>query len=228
MGEKNTAIILAAGKGSRMGSAIPKQFMFFYGEPMVVRSLRVFNESPVIDNIVLVTDEEHIAYCLDLIEEKHINKAAMVVPGGSERYESVYNGLMACEDCRYVFIHDCARPYLTGDIIDRAYEAVREHPACVVGMPAKDTIKIVDEDGFVTTTPPRDRTWIIQTPQVFEYDLLCRAYQKVRASENGFAGVTDDAMIVEKSGLAGVRLVRGSYANIKITTPEDLPEQADI
>jgi len=221
--ERNSAIILAAGKGSRMGSRIPKQFMFFYGEPMVLRSLRVFSQSPVIDDIILVTDEEHLEYCRDLIAEKQIEKVKAVVTGGAERYESVCNGLKACEDRDgYVFIHDSARPYLTWDIIERAYEAVREHPACAVGMPAKDTIKMVDRDGLVTETLPRDRAWIIQTPQVFDYRLLCQAYEIVRNSADGFAGVTDDAMVVERSGLSRVKLVEGSYRNIKITTPEDL------
>ena len=224
-GQKNTAIILAAGKGSRMGSRTPKQFMFFYGEPMVLRSLRVFNDSPAIDEIILVTDGDYIEYCRSLIDKKQIGKVTAVVPGGRERYESVLRGLEACdkEACRFVFIHDSARPYLTWDIIERAYEAVKEHPACAVGVPAKDTIKIVDPEGFVTETPVRDRTWIIQTPQVFSYELLCRAYERVGESAEGFEGITDDAMIVERSGLARVRLVRGSYANIKITTPEDLP-----
>ncbi len=224
MRDKNAAVILAAGKGSRMGGAVPKQFMPVDGEPMVVKSLRTFAACDCIDQIVLVTDAEHAGYCRELIEEKGIAKVEAVVEGGAERYDSVRNGLEACRDCRFVFIHDSARPYVTGNIIERAYEAVREHPACVVGVPSKDTVKIADPDGYVAETPARSRVWLIQTPQVFDYELLCRAYGCLEAG-SGFAGITDDASIVEKSGLCRVRLVEGAYGNIKITTPEDLGQE---
>ena len=218
---KNTAIILAAGKGTRMGGDIPKQFLLLEGEPLVCRSLRTFDESPEIDEIILVTDGEHIGYCREEIVKKYrFGKAGKIIAGGRERYDSVLAGLNACTDCGCVFIHDSARPYVTEDIIRRAAECAEKYGACAVGMPSKDTVKIADAEGFVESTPPRSRVWTIQTPQVFQYGLLMKAYAAVR--EKGMEGITDDAMVVERSGLARVRLVEGSYGNIKITTPEDL------
>ena len=217
---KNTAIILAGGKGLRVGGDVPKQFLISDGEPMVMRSLRVFEASEVIDSIILVVDEAHLDFGREMVRANGLNKVEAVVPGGKERYDSVYNGLLACSATTYVFIHDSARPFITEEVIVRTYEAVRECRACVAAVPAKDTIKIADESGFVEVTPPRGRIWIVQTPQVFDYDLLMEAYSIVKSQ--GMTGITDDAMIMERSGLARVRLVMGDYANVKVTTPEDL------
>ena len=224
---KNTAIILAGGKGLRVGGDVPKQYLVTDGEPMVMRSLRVFEASEVIDSIVLVVDEAHLDFGREMVRVSGLKKVEAVVPGGKERYDSVYNGLLACAGesapqrrPAYVFIHDSARPFITGEVIARTYEAVRVCRACVAAVPAKDTIKIADESGLVEATPPRDRVWIVQTPQVFDYELLMEAYSIVKAQ--GMAGITDDAMIMERSGLSRVRLVMGDYANVKVTTPEDL------
>ena len=227
----NTAIILAGGKGLRVGGDVPKQYLLSEGEPMVMRSLRVFEASEVIDSIVLVVDEAHLDYGLEMVKAHGLTKVKRIVSGGKERYDSVYNGLLACESGgglsgssheqpSYVFIHDSARPFITEDVIARTYDAVRECRACVAAVPAKDTIKIADESGLVEATPPRNRVWIVQTPQVFDYELLMEAYSIVKAQ--GMAGITDDAMIMERSGLSRVRLVMGDYANVKVTTPEDL------
>ena len=216
---KNIAIILAAGKGKRMKTMKPKQFLSIGGEPMLTKSLQVFEKSPVIDEIIVVIDEKHKDECKRIVKNS-FHKVKSIVIGGRERYDSVYAGLKACKNCRYVFIHDSARPYVDQDIINRAYEAVKEFPACAVGMPAKDTVKIVNKDGYVLQTPPRDRVWIIQTPQVFRYDLIREAYDIM--AERSMKGITDDAMVVEASGISRVRLVEGSYDNIKITTPDDL------
>lgn len=217
-----TAIVLAAGRGTRMGTDIPKQFLEIGGVPMIAASLKVFEASDVIDEILLVTSRDYMDYCREEIVEKYgFRKVRAVIEGGAERYDSVWNALLACPETDYVFIHDGARPYVTEEILLRAFEAVKEYGTAVVGMPSKDTVKIADEEGFVQDTPERSRVWTIQTPQAFSYKLIRRANELLRES-GGMRGVTDDAMIVERSGLARVRLVEGSYANIKITTPEDL------
>ncbi len=143
-----------------------------------------------------------------------------VIAGGRERYDSVYAGLCACEDSDYVFIHDGARPFLTEDMIRRGKEAVLASGACVIGMPSKDTIKIADENGMVASTPSRSLVWNIQTPQIFSYDAIREAYE--RARQQNMADITDDAMVMERFGNMKIKLVEGSYENIKITTPEDI------
>ena len=149
-----------------------------------------------------------------------------MVAGGKERYHSVHNGIQAIEDAEYVFIHDGARPFVDAATIERVYEAVKLHKACVVGMPVKDTIKIADEQGFAVSTPKRSLVWQVQTPQCFWYSVIAPAYKELIEKEaeliaKGIA-ITDDAMVVELLSGNQVKLVEGSYENIKITTPEDL------
>ncbi len=216
--EKITAIILAGGSGKRMGTACKKQYMLLGGRPLLFYALRAFEESCV-DEIVLVTNEE--AYCRrELVEQYGFGKVTRIVPGGAERYDSVYAGLLAAEGSGYVLIHDGARPFLTQELIDTAIEGAKKYLACAVGMPVKDTIKIADEDGFAVQTPRRDLVWQIQTPQAFSYPLILKAYEHVR--ERMPEGITDDAMVVEYGGYARVKLLRGSYRNLKVTTPEDM------
>lgn len=223
---KTTAIVLAAGSGKRVGGTVKKQYLDLGGHPVLFHSLRAFQES-VIDEIILVTG-------IDEIEEnkaKYMNgdfpKLKEVVAGGKERYHSVYAGLCAATDTDYVFIHDSARPFVNGEIIDRCLEGVKEYGACVAAVPSKDTVKLSDEDGFVKETPNRKYVWIIQTPQCFEYKLIYEAHKKlIETEEKGLLGdlnVTDDAMVAEYFAGAKVKLIEGSYENIKITTPEDLP-----
>lgn len=221
-GEHITAIVLAAGKGSRMKSDVPKQFLTTNGEPLIARTLRVFEDSPEITDILLVTSPDYVGYCQNLAAQYDLAKVRKVVEGGRERYDSVWNALHACPDADYVLIHDGARPFITEEIISRCCEAVRIHKAVAVGMPSKDTVKIADEDGFVQSTPARKNVWTIQTPQAFSRELIVKANEVLKKRPEGMAGVTDDAMIVEASGLAKVKLVEGSYENIKITTPDDL------
>ena len=148
--------------------------------------------------------------------------------GGAERYHSVYRGLQAISDVeqRIVFIHDGARPFLTEDMIERVYKETLDHGACVVGMPVKDTIKIADENGFIRETPKRSLVWQIQTPQVFDAELIVPAYRQVIEREQELLDkgvqITDDAMVVETMCAHPVKLVQGSYENMKLTTPEDL------
>ena len=219
--ERCTAIVLAAGQGKRMHSKIQKQFLEIQGYPVLYYSLRCFQESPIIRDVILVTGEEMISYCKKEIVQKYgLTKVTQVIRGGKERYDSVYAGLLACRDTEYVFIHDGARPFVTGEILERGLDAVKETGACVVGMPSKDTIKISDREGYVRETPDRSYVWNVQTPQIFSYPLILEAHKRIRKKD--MSGVTDDAMVVEQETGVRVRLSKGSYQNIKITTPEDL------
>lgn len=219
--ERCTAIVLAAGSGKRMGTKIQKQYLELEGKPILYYALHAFQVSSVIDEIILVTGKEQREYCQkEIVERFGLDKVTRIVAGGAERYHSVWNGLLACPEEGYVFIHDGARPFVDEEMILRAYEAVREDRACVVGMPVKDTIKLADEDGYIAQTPDRDLVWMIQTPQVFEMELVRAAYGKLM--EQAEVKVTDDAQVVEAMMYEDVKLVRGSYENIKITTPEDL------
>lgn len=219
---KCTGIVLAAGQGKRMNSKIQKQFLCLQGYPVLYYSLKAFQECPWMQEVVLVTGLEEIEYCRkEIVEHYGFTKVKAVVAGGKERYHSVQNGLKACETADYVFIHDGARPFLNGEILERGLECVKEWKACVAGMPSKDTVKLVDERGVVCSTPDRKRVWNVQTPQVFSYALIADAYEK--ALQGDCTDITDDAMVVEKYGSHPVKLYEGSYENIKLTTPEDLP-----
>ena len=222
MGEKIAAIVLAAGEGKRMGSGIPKQYMLIKSRPLVYYALKAFEESAV-DEVILVTGEDEIDYCKEYIVDRyHFNKVKKIVPGGWERYASVYFGLEAIEDADYVLIHDGARPMISAELIQKCIYYVKKYRACVVGMPSKDTVKIVDENDFAVNTPERRFVWCIQTPQVFETALIRHAYFKLMENEENETGITADAMVVERMENCAVKLVEGSYENIKITTPEDL------
>ena len=221
MTENNTAIVLAAGQGKRMQSKIQKQFLEIGGKPVLYYSLHCFQESPLIRDIILVTGEEMISYCEQEIVKKYgFSKVRKVTAGGKERYDSVYAGLLCCQDTDYVYIHDGARPFITEEMVQRGYEAVKRTNACVMGMPSKDTVKLADSSGYVKETPDRKIVWNIQTPQIFSYDLIRGAYESIRKKD--MTGVTDDAMVVEQETGTKILLVEGSYQNIKITTPEDL------
>ena len=216
-----TAIVLAAGQGKRMHSKIQKQFLEIGGKPVLYYSLHCFQESPLIRDIILVTGEEMISYCEQEIVKKYgFSKVRKVTAGGKERYDSVYAGLLCCQDTDYVYIHDGARPFITEEMVQRGYEAVKRNNACVMGMPSKDTVKLADSSGYVKETPDRKIVWNIQTPQIFSYDLIRGAYESKRKMD--MTGVTDDAMVVEQETGTKILLVEGSYQNIKITTPEDL------
>lgn len=220
--ERTAAVVLAAGKGSRMGSTIHKQYMELCGKPLLYHTLRAFEESSV-DEIVLVTGPGEVPFCQNEIVDRYgFSKISAVTEGGSERYHSVYAGLKAVKDCAYVLIHDGARPCVTKEIIDASRTAAITYGACVVGMPVKDTIKISDENGYAALTPDRTSLWQIQTPQAFRYDLVLRAYNRLMESESFQKGVTDDAMVVETMTKEKVKLIQGDYTNIKVTTPEDL------
>ena len=217
---KYTAIILAAGKGSRMDSDVYKQYMELGGYPLICYPLFVFEQSRV-DEIVLVTGEDETEYCQTQIVDKYqFHKVRKIVRGGSERYLSVYQGLCAIEDTDIVLIHDGARPFVTVDIIDRTICAAEQYGTGVAAVPAKDTVKIADEQHFVVCTPDRGTVWMMQTPQTFRYPLICQAYERVIRQH--IRDITDDAMVVECGLSQPGKLVEGSYRNIKVTTPEDM------
>lgn len=217
---KYTAIVLAAGSGKRMNTIVHKQYLLLDGKPILYYSLKAFEDSRV-SEIVLVTGDGEEEYCQkEIIQKYGLQKVCHVVKGGKERYHSVYEGLKAVRKTDYVLIHDGARPFIDKDIIERSIETVEKYQACVVGMPAKDTIKIVDELGFAAGTPDRERVWQVQTPQTFSYSLIMQAYEKLMACNK--RQVTDDAMVLEQMTDQTVKLIEGSYRNIKITTPEDL------
>ncbi len=224
---KTTAIVLAAGSGSRMKSNVKKQYMEIEGKPLLLYALKAFEKS-FVDEIVLVLPKDDIGSVMtEIVAPEGLKKIKAVVAGGSTRYHSVRLGLLAASsDTDYVFIHDGARPFIDDDILGRALEAVKEYGACVVGMPVKDTIKIADESGFAKTTPDRDKTWLIQTPQVFVYSEILKLYEELARKEDELiskgVNITDDAMVMETFGSRKVKLVIGSYDNIKITTPEDI------
>ena len=218
--EKYTAIVLSAGRGSRMNSEVHKQYLKLGGKPVIVYALEAFEKSCV-EDIILVVGEGEVEYCRTSIVEKYgLKKVKAIVQGGKERYHSVFHGLKAAGKTDYVFIHDGARPFLTETIISRVMDAVRESGACAAGMHVKDTIKITDLYGKVQETPDRKNVWMVQTPQAFSYSLICDAYQRMMEQEDDT--VTDDAMVVERMCGVPVMMVEGSYTNIKITTPEDM------
>lgn len=223
---KITAIVLAGGSGSRMKTKIKKQYLLVEGKPVLWYSLHVFEKSDLIDEIILVCGAgEETACRKQFVEKFGFHKVRAIVAGGKERYHSVYAGLKAAEGCDLVLIHDGARPFIDEQMLERVTACLCKYPACVVGMPVKDTIKMSGEDGCVAETLPREKLWTIQTPQAFSYSLIKDAYDKMLCMEK--AGrldvkITDDAMVAEQISNTSVRLVEGSYNNIKITTPEDL------
>lgn len=221
MSKKHTAIVLAAGKGSRMQSAVPKQYLELCGKPVLYYSLAAFEES-VIDEIILVAGKDDISYCKEQIVERYgFQKVTKIIVGGAERYLSVYQGLLAAEEADYIYIHDGARPFVDAAILSDAKACVEQYQACVAGMPVKDTIKIVDAEDFAKETPERKYVWQVQTPQVFSYALVREAYDMLMEDQDAYS-VTDDAMVVETMLNYPVKLFQASYKNIKITTPEDL------
>lgn len=216
---KFTAIVLAAGSGKRMEQAVPKQYMDICGKPLMAYCLETFQKSQVTEIVVVVAPGEIDYVKHNIIEKYGITKTVAIVEGGEERYNSVYAGLSAVNG-GYVLIHDCARPFVSVDIIHRCMSSVTLYESCVVGMPTKDTVKLADTKRKVLSTPDRATTWIVQTPQCFEYELIKGAYDKLIAVAD--TSITDDAMVVEKATDHSVHMIEGSYTNVKITTPIDV------
>lgn len=217
---------MAAGRGKRMNSKVPKQYLMLEGKPVLYYALYTLQNS-FIDEIILVTAPGEEKYCTKEIKDKYnFDKITKIVAGGQERYHSVYNGLCALQDVDYVFIHDGARPFLSTDILNRSLETVKSVNACVTAVPVTDTIKLVDDNGYVADTPDRAHLWSMQTPQTFKYSLIKEAYdilidKEAFYTEKGVR-ITDDAMVAESVLHMPVKIIEGSYDNIKITTPTDL------
>lgn len=221
----NGVVIVAAGTGSRMKMGINKQFIKLEGKEIIAYTIEKFYNNSNIEDIVVVVKEDESEFFKKEILDKYNFKNIKIAYGGKERQDSVYNGLKSLDKkCDIVLIHDGARPFVSDKIIDNCIEEVKEHKAIVVGVPVKDTIKVIDNDKNIVDTPNRSVLWAVQTPQTFDYNILLDAYKD--AFKSGFYG-TDDAMLVERIGYK-VKMVEGSYNNIKITTKEDLSVGSQI
>ena len=217
---KTVAIIPAGGAGRRLKAGIAKQYLQLEKLPVLVHALKVFEQTAVINEIILVVPESDIKFVREeLIIKNALKKVVKIVAGGAKRQDSVRNGLAAVDDqCDIVLVHDGVRPFVTSEIISRVVDVACECQAVAVGVPAKDTIKEIQDDDFVVKTVQRQNLWLVQTPQAFTFAVLKEAYEA--AYRDNYYG-TDDASLVERIGVR-VKMIPGSYENIKITTPEDL------
>jgi 2-C-methyl-D-erythritol 4-phosphate cytidylyltransferase len=214
-----TAIIAAAGLGKRMGRGINKVFIPLCNRPLISYTLDAFESCTMIDDIIVVVGGEDVEHLQDIVKKYAYGKIRAIVVGGTERQYSIANALKKLSECaQWVLIHDGARPLISQSVIKKAIESVKIYNAVGVGVPVKDTIKVIDKDGFVTTTPDRNVLWAIQTPQVFARNVVVQAYR--HAEESGITA-TDDAALVEQLGVR-VKLLMGDYTNLKVTTPEDI------
>jgi len=214
------AVIVAGGSGSRIGGKVPKQFLEIGGKSILRRTVEAFEKAPSVGGIVLVVPTDYLGKCREeYTRGGAFSKMKAVVPGGDCRGESVRAGLSCCGGADAVMVHDGARPFVSQDIIARTAEALVENEAVIVAVPSKDTVKIVDEEGFVVETPARKNCFMVQTPQAFKYDAIVKAYE---AAGEDLSAFTDDSMVYEAAGLGRVKVIEGSYENKKITTPDDL------
>ncbi len=221
---KTAAIVLAGGSGTRMGTKVPKQYLVYKGHPLVYYPLAAFTKAGV-DAIILVVDEGHWDYAKETFgRDPSLTLPLTIVKGGSERCLSVYQGLLAAGDFDYVLIHDGARMAISPDLIQRMMDEVKEKKACIAAVPVKDTIKVVDPSGRITATPPRAGLYSAQTPQAFDYKAIKEAFDRMlkEVPVEELSGMTDDSLVMERFGSCPVYVVYGDYANIKITTKEDL------
>jgi len=214
---KVTAIIPAAGSGKRLNAK--KQFLKLLGKPLISYTISEFESCQSVDDIIVISAKDDIEQTKELL--KGFKKVKKIIEGGAERQDSVYNGINSVEvesEEDIILIHDGARPLITRDIISKAISEAKVAKAVVVGVPSKDTIKTVSKDGIVAETLDRKAIWLVQTPQVFSFSVIKEAYE--RAKRIGYKA-TDDSKLVERLGIS-VKIVMGSYENIKITTSEDI------
>ncbi|WP_159887845.1 2-C-methyl-D-erythritol 4-phosphate cytidylyltransferase [Paenibacillus puerhi] len=220
MRNKTGVVVVAAGKGTRMGTTESKQYLQLDDKPILIHTLLAFERMEFVDTIVLVTGADDVERCQHWVRQYGLVKTAAVIRGGRERQDSVYEGLMALPTgIDWVLVHDGVRPFAAARHVKACLEQARLTDAAVLAVPVKDTIKIVNGDGVIAATPDRSSLWAIQTPQAFRLSLLLEAH--AGAKRDGFTG-TDDAMLVERLGRS-VSVVESDYYNIKITTPEDMP-----
>ncbi|OGP88210.1 MAG: hypothetical protein A2031_04690 [Deltaproteobacteria bacterium RBG_19FT_COMBO_43_11] len=216
---RTVAIIPAGGVGKRLKAKEAKQYLLLDDIPVLVHALKVFQEAKVINEIVLVLPKDDVASSKQLINNYCLTKVTAVVAGGRQRQDSVRNGLAAISSkCDVVIIHDAVRPFVREELINKVVAAAKTTGAASVGVKAKDTIKETKKNNTVATTIPRKNLWLTQTPQAFKFELLKKAYKV--AYDKKYYG-TDDASLVERVGKK-IKMIEGSYENIKITTPEDM------
>jgi 2-C-methyl-D-erythritol 4-phosphate cytidylyltransferase len=194
---------------------VNKIFAAVAGKPVLWQVLQIFQGCSVVDQAVVVLNEASVERGLRLVEEGKFSKVVAVCAGGQRRQDSVAEGLKRLDGCVWVVIHDGARPCLTVDLIEQGLREARLTGAAIAAVPLKETVKVVDSEGVITSTPRREILWAAQTPQIFRFDLITEAHRMVNGE------VTDDASLVEALGHK-VKVYMGSYDNIKVTTPEDL------
>ncbi|MBC2850759.1 2-C-methyl-D-erythritol 4-phosphate cytidylyltransferase [Cetobacterium sp. 8H] len=218
---KITLIVAAAGVGKRMGLGYPKQFLEVDGKPLFLKVLEVAEKTDLVENIIVVTGEDSVEYVKSECLKNQIFKISEVISGGSERQYSIEKALAHCSNDSIIAVQDGVRPFLRESYFFEALKILQDDikvDGVVVGVPVKDTIKKIDSDGFVIETPKRSEFIAVHTPQIFRGDILKKAYSK--AAEDNFLG-TDDSSLVERIG-GKIKVLLGSYDNIKITTIEDL------
>ena len=215
-----SAIIVAAGRGNRMEGDRRKQYLSLAGRPILSRTVMVFARCDAINEIILVIPEDDIDYCRKtILEPEGLNRKIALIPGGERRQDSVFNGLSAVNpNCGIVVVHDGVRPFVQNEHITACIDGARQFGACMVGVPAYETLKQVDPSDQVIRTLERDDVWLAQTPQAFRLDLIRKAHDRARGQDYG---ATDDASLVERLGET-VKILKGSRSNIKITVKEDL------
>lgn len=212
------AVVVAAGRGSRMRAADNKPYLLLAGKPVLAHTLDAFERCEAVNSIVIIAAPGEEKRAAEVVTAGRFRKVTAIQPGGKERQDSVYAGLAAL-DTDGVLVHDAARPLVTPAQIEACCRAAEEHGASALAVPVKDTIKVSDGKGFIVATPERSTLWSVQTPQAFSRAELIAAHEQAQA---GGAPATDDAMLIERMGRK-VAIVEGDYANLKITTPDDLP-----
>ncbi|MBI5476537.1 MAG: 2-C-methyl-D-erythritol 4-phosphate cytidylyltransferase [Ignavibacteriales bacterium] len=218
---KNIGVLIpAAGKGKRMGGSQSKQFLELAGKPIIVHTIEKFQQCQEVDSIVLAVDPALRETVIEMTKHYQLDKVRAIADGGKERQDSVWNGLKEMNHLgtEIVLIHDAVRPFIDTEIILKSIDAAITDNAAIVAVRPKDTVKISHENNLIYSTPDRNSVWLAQTPQAFEFKLIKKAFEE--AISSGFYG-TDDAMLVERLNLP-VKILEGSYNNIKITTPEDI------
>ncbi|MBD8928822.1 MAG: 2-C-methyl-D-erythritol 4-phosphate cytidylyltransferase [Clostridiales bacterium] len=210
----NTAVILAAGNGTRMKTKDSKLLLEINGKTVLERSVNAFLNISDVDEVIVVAREKDIPAFSDILVDERVS----FVVGGDTRQQSVMNALDVIDDCELIIIHDGARPLIKSEDIENTIRAAKENKAAAVGVFVKDTVKVVDKNGFVVSTPDRSTLFAVQTPQIFDFELYKNAAQNAREKGLDF---TDDCQLVESFNQK-VKTVVGSYSNIKITTPDDI------
>lgn len=214
-GKKVTAIILVAGNSTRYGQNRNKNFEIVNGRTVLSYSFKQFDTNKYVDDIIIAAKQDEIDTVKEILKQENPNKEFKIVIGGNTRAESVYNCIKAT-DSEIVIIHDGARAAVKQEYINKCIESMEEYKGVTIGVKSKDTIKITDDNGIVTTSTNRNNTWVIQTPQCFDREILLKMHEKYKNDE-----VTDDCMLLEKDNYK-VKILEGDYTNIKITTYEDI------